>query len=1181
MFSKQKKTPQSTKAKSTTKSKTVSVKSGIKGPPGKKMKTTKSPRSRPAQRVDPGYSLYFSNSEDQVKSAFTEMETCEKILNQLRAKRKVMSEKEKSRGSTVKIGEPDKIFQPGNMDRDIGVTSALQMYENRAHTEGQFLRQFTDIEPSTNIPFNRRLTSSTPDPDRLFFDLDGTASRDPMLQDIPERDVNSAFSRNTINHNPHPNHFGADSVNSIRAAYYSGSQNNHGTENFQSSDKNSEHQAMTGSLGFYPNLDGFPSQVGELVQTGSQNQQTGSLPQFIIDGSFYDRRESDIGAFQPYLNRESFGFVPLPFMFRDAATSPVNTLSRFNQTPSTSLEERETVELVSGRSGNSGSSDKPVSVGNTTNTSGTDYAPLPRPAVPEKGQVDKVAIPGPYGATLYRLDGGLYELHSVTETNKTSSQGSASSTLSTPVRKISPSRSPKPSPKEQRSSQQQHQVWEAPERDSSVTSSKQKSASSTPDKNSKGTSDTFTVDSKNMSVNSAVTNTSTLTTTSTIQSGQAQDGVNIPTILMGGTNFSAQNIPQNVIGYIPALNQSQLSGTDQSSTHFIYLPNYGLVKMPNQGLPSGVQGQTPLVSEMMQAANQREINSAYLGTQYPSSSREDMSVKRFRHLLKELKECNKVTKDAEINRLVTELEQTVNSIPQLGLAFNLQTEIDLALQPLRSENCQLRRRLRLVNQQLKEKEIQEGKKNEPRDINFEILHLQASNDTMKRLLQEEKEAKAKVVDDIRNLKIEVNKMKLEKNRIIAEVSERNTGQIRLRQETVEENRKLKQELDKIKKEKEALSLKLDSSDQENHILQLSLQQRDVETTRLQKMVQTMKKEISELLLELDQSRHGDKSWISNNSFHLQKLLHIIEEDNTVSMWSDPGQHVTLLKRTTASPDKKRIRFQKSEKMDTVSPRLTRQALAVHNKQNPRSKSQEAQNRANGDKADDHLLDVSGNIRIKPQESKENNSKNVVVKHLRTSSSSPVHFRVVDDSMQKHKRTFTSPVYERGRAPLREFEDSYDISRSEKLQEDGTGHGSGLTVSSTPNKFGTRRAFDEVNSDAPKLGMNQSRYSVTDYFQKYPRAVATGLKVPPDLQQKSEFISRSPQKVTSALVQERGRPFDVSISAIDDDNVSSVSAQTTSTVTTVDEGAFKTGLATLDANIAKLQMALKRTKEMLS
>ena len=47
--------------------------------------------------------------------------------------------------------------------------------------------------------------------------------------------------------------------------------------------------------------------------------------------------------------------------------------------------------------------------------------------------------------------------------------------------------------------------------------------------------------------------------------------------------------------------------------------------------------------------------------------------------------------DSEVSRLVKEVNEVIDSIPQLGTTFNLQTEMDLALQPLRSENSQLRR----------------------------------------------------------------------------------------------------------------------------------------------------------------------------------------------------------------------------------------------------------------------------------------------------------------------------------------------------------------------------------------------------------------------------------------------------------------------------------------------------------
>lgn len=47
--------------------------------------------------------------------------------------------------------------------------------------------------------------------------------------------------------------------------------------------------------------------------------------------------------------------------------------------------------------------------------------------------------------------------------------------------------------------------------------------------------------------------------------------------------------------------------------------------------------------------------------------------------------------DSEIRRLITELEACVSLLPAASGNTNIQVEIALAMQPLRSENAQLRR----------------------------------------------------------------------------------------------------------------------------------------------------------------------------------------------------------------------------------------------------------------------------------------------------------------------------------------------------------------------------------------------------------------------------------------------------------------------------------------------------------
>ena len=165
----------------------------------------------------------------------------------------------------------------------------------------------------------------------------------------------------------------------------------------------------------------------------------------------------------------------------------------------------------------------------------------------------------------------------------------------------------------------------------------------------------------------------------------------------------------------------------------------------------------------------------------------------------------------------------------------------------------------------------------------------------------------------------------------------------------------------------------------------------------------------------------------------------------------------------------------------------------------------------------------------------------------------------------------------------------------------------------------------------KVSVAESRYSVTDYFRKYPsqqltnvpmnrtldsdrtqlRSVSFRDQVRFDSHPHRRSLSQpESHRFTNALhggmplertgkshqnkghkpsiksPQEKlfsGTELDNSISAIDDDNISSVSEKTASpsTASTVDDKTFRKGIATLDANILKLQLALQRTKNMMT
>ncbi|RXN33525.1 coiled-coil domain-containing 14-like isoform X2 [Labeo rohita] len=92
-------------------------------------------------------------------------------------------------------------------------------------------------------------------------------------------------------------------------------------------------------------------------------------------------------------------------------------------------------------------------------------------------------------------------------------------------------------------------------------------------------------------------------------------------------------------------------------------------------------------------------------------------VMTVKYLLGELKTLV-ANQDSDAVRLISEVEQSISLLPVMVGSTNIQAEIALALQPLRSENVQLRRRLRILNQQLLEKERAE-RRNRPEACDME------------------------------------------------------------------------------------------------------------------------------------------------------------------------------------------------------------------------------------------------------------------------------------------------------------------------------------------------------------------------------------------------------------------------------------------------------------------------------
>uniref|UniRef100_A0A8C1APL9 Coiled-coil domain containing 14 n=2 Tax=Cyprinus carpio TaxID=7962 RepID=A0A8C1APL9_CYPCA len=117
-----------------------------------------------------------------------------------------------------------------------------------------------------------------------------------------------------------------------------------------------------------------------------------------------------------------------------------------------------------------------------------------------------------------------------------------------------------------------------------------------------------------------------------------------------------------------------------------------------------------------------------------SPEKTTQKVMTVKYLLGELKTLV-ANQDSDAVRLISEVEQSISLLPVMVGSTNIQAEIALALQPLRSENVQLRRRLRILNQQLSERERAE-RRNRPEACDMEVVVLQSLNLTLQTQLNE-------------------------------------------------------------------------------------------------------------------------------------------------------------------------------------------------------------------------------------------------------------------------------------------------------------------------------------------------------------------------------------------------------------------------------------------------------------
>ncbi|KFV43406.1 Coiled-coil domain-containing protein 14, partial [Gavia stellata] len=223
-------------------------------------------------------------------------------------------------------------------------------------------------------------------------------------------------------------------------------------------------------------------------------------------------------------------------------------------------------------------------------------------------------------------------------------------------------------------------------------------------------------------------------------------------------------------------------------------------------------------------------------------------VKTVKYLLGELRALITDQDDSEMLRLMSEIEDCISLLPAVVGSTNIQAEIALALQPLRSENAQLRRRLRIINQQLREHERSE--KTSGQSCNYELVSLQSLNMMLQSQLKESLKGLESLQAKNEELLKIIESQKEENKHLAKDIQDKEEELLENKQHYDIHSTKLKIEVEEALANVKSLQFKLEASEKENKILGITLRQRDAEVNRLRELTRTLQGSMAKLLSDL-------------------------------------------------------------------------------------------------------------------------------------------------------------------------------------------------------------------------------------------------------------------------------------------------------------------------------------------
>ncbi|XP_049484274.1 coiled-coil domain-containing protein 14 isoform X2 [Panthera uncia] len=515
-------------------------------------------------------------------------------------------------------------------------------------------------------------------------------------------------------------------------------------------------------------------------------------------------------------------------------------------------------------------------------------------------------------------------------------------------------------------------------------------------------------------------------------------------------------------------------------------------------------------------------------------------VRTIKYLLGELKALVAEQEDSEIQRLITELEMCISLLPAISGNTNIQVEIALAMQPLRSENAQLRRQLRILNRQLREQEKTQ-KAPGSLECNLELFSLQSLNKSLQNQLQESLKSQELLQNKNEELLKVIENQKDENKKFAGIFKEKEQTLLENKQQFDIETTRIKIELEEALVNVKSSRFKLEAAEKENQILGITLRQRDAEVTRLRELTRTLQSSMAKLLSDLSMDSARCKS--GNNL--TKSLLNIYEKQPKC----DPiPAHTSIMSYLN--------------KLETDHAFIDSQPLStVNNEENiepgrPYENVLPSKSPQHGNTRNKEEVSAPGIIpTLSKQDSDESEVTTLIDDECNLDNTIYIPFARSTSKKKSPLSKRLSPQPQITVASPQLVSNSGLVSEKEtKSCAPGVGSSSKKEAEDTPEKL----------SRTPDMEDKQLLKKIKEAICKIPAAP----EEPPEL-----AACHGPSACQSGSIQVKSSAVSDG-SFLNSDLTSDWSISSFSTFTSRDEQDFRNGLAALDANIARLQKSLR-------